>query len=298
MRRTTLIVHDFSQAYVGNFVRYLHQALRRHADPEAELVFCKSVDDAAHGPGLVFIIGEKFPPFRRRPGCVYAYLNLSVVSRLGSPLAASVKGHRLILQKRQLLNAKLDLVDVVLDYYAPQTEVLSRQLPVPVMGFDYAVDPSRTGGRREVLYDVCFVGGLSERRQTVLDGIAARGFTLSPSSGAPIESIAAASACCLNVHVHRSNHLEIPRIVAALANGCPVVTETSHGIAGLGAGEFVTERPLAALAGEVERRLGDREALADLGLRSVAWYRDSYLPRAEARWREICRSLAEFPLAA
>ena len=293
MRRATLVVQTFSLFYVRNLVSHIHDALRRHLDPDAALVICDEIDQAAHPEGVVFIIGEKFRPFRRRPGCRYVLLNLSVVTPLGNPFAASIRGHRQVLKKRRLLREKLPLVDMLLDYYPPQTRALRRRVGIPVMGFDAAVAPRSPVPMSERAYDVCFVGGMNPRRKAVLDRIEARGFVLSPHEGEPIEDIAARSRCCLNIHTERSNHLEVPRLVAALSTGCPVVTETSFGLASFGAGEFVDQRPLTALDDGVAAMLSDRDRLRRLGESCAAWYRETYLPRAEARWKDICDTLRQ-----
>lgn len=291
MSRAALVVQTFSLAYVENFVGYLHGILQRHLDADAELVVCDGLDTADHATGLVFVIGENFPPFSRRTGCTYVFLNLSVVTRLGNPLSASLRGHRQVRRKRRMLEAKLPLFDVLLDYYAPQTAVLAHRMPLPVMGFDVAIaatDPVPMADRE---FDVCFVGGLTPRRQAVLDEMRAAGLVLSPQSGAPIEQIAARSRCCLNVHTERSNHLEVPRLVAALSTGCPVVTERSFGLATLGAGALVDERRFSDLAAGVRDMLADAARLERLGEGSAAWYRDLYLPRAEENWKAVCQRL-------
>ncbi len=287
MPRATLIVHSFSFPYVENFVRCLLGILRRHLDAEAQLLIAEAVDAPDYEDGLVFVIGENFPKFRRRPGCRYVYLNLSVVTLLGSPFAASLSGYRHVFRKRRMLLAKLPLFDAVLDYYPHQTNVLRRQLSLPVFGFDVVV-PVKTAppvSKRD--FDVCFVGGITPRRRRVLDKLRESGFVLSPASGAPIEEIAARSRCCLNVHMERSNHLEIPRVLAAVSAACPVVTESSFGLEDFGAGAFIEEVPYADLVQGVQTMLSDEDHLRQCAERAREWYVENYAPRAERRWEEL-----------
>jgi len=290
MRRATLVVQNFSHGYVARFIDYLHGVLRRHIDDGSRLVLCDTIDGAAYPEGLVFIVGENFPPFRRRPGCTYIGLNLSVVTPLGSPFAASLNGYRQIYRKRRMLAAKLALCDALLDYYPAQTRVLSSRLSLPVLGFPFAVAPEP---RAPLAHDVCFVGKLTARRRRILSDLSGRGHRLSPHSSLPIEEVAAASALCLNIHTERSNHLEIPRLVAALAAGCPVVTETSHGLSDFATGDFVVERPLRELADTVANLLSDPEDIAGRGEAGATWYREKYLPAADARWADICATLTD-----
>lgn len=294
MLQASLVVHDFSYDYVQNFVHYVHDAMKRHLACDARLLICRTIDEASYREGLVFIIGENFPMFERRPGCVYVLLNLSVVVALGHPFSASLRGHAQVRRKRRMLSRKLPLIDVLLDYYPPQTAQLAKQLDVPVYGFDVAVAPAQSDLDIATEFDLCFVGGLTERRKGVLDEIDRRGISRTPIKGAPIEELAARSALCLNIHTERSNHLEIPRLVAALSSGCPVVTETSFGITEFGAGDLITEAPLAGIADAVEALLSDRAKLDDLRRRSFDWYRETYLSRAEASWIEVFARLVDF----
>lgn len=290
--RAALVVQTFSLGYVENFVHYFHDVLRRHLDPETPLIVVDALDEAPDLGGDVFIIGENFPVFGRRTGCRYIYLNFSVVTPLGGLLSASLRGHRQILRKRRMLERKLSQIDVLLDYYAPQTEALRNRIDLPVYGFDVAIAPVSSTPVLERPYDVCFVGGMTPRRQAVLDAVAAQGLAISPHSGAPIEKLTAQSKCCLNIHMERSAHLEIPRVIAALSRGCPVVCETSLGLADWNAGDIIDERPLGQLAAGVAEMLSDRERLVARADRAARWYNDVYLAGAEARWSETLADLS------
>jgi len=290
--RASLVVDRFSLTYVQKFTEYLHGVLRHHLDPDAAFLACDSVDEAQHPDGIVFLIGENLPPFRRRPGCRYVYLNFSVVSVLGSPFAASLSGHRQVFRKRRMLAARLPLYDMLLDFYAPQTRLLAHQLRLPVRGFDFAIAPVDAAPVHERSHQACFVGGITDRRKAVLDALEEAGVALSPSSGAAVEELAAKSLCCLNIHAQRSNHLEVPRLVAAFAAGCPVVTESSYGLAEFCDEDFVEERALSGIASAVEALLADPDRVQRLGKAAARWYRETYLPRAETRWRDLCHEIA------
>ena len=291
-----LIVQDVSFAYVRNVALFIHRMLRQTFGEAAELIVCAELDDAAYSDGaLIFVIGENFKRHRRRSGCRYVYLNFSVVEVLGNPLSIGRAGWRMIRRKRAMLDEKRDLYDVLLDYYPPQTRVLARQLDMPVRGFDVAVDPedlSATIPFQDRPFDVCFVGGMSERRRLVVDALKARGFTTSPHHGVVFEDAAAQSRCCLNIHSLRSNHLETPRIVGALAVGTPVVSEHSYGLDGLLPEDLRRSARLGRLADAVEGLLRDAEGAAVLGRRSQNWYVGTYMPKAEENWRTLCRDVA------
>lgn len=293
MPRASLVIQRYSDVYVHNFARFVHDALRKSIDSEAPLFLPDEIDDADYPEGLVFLIGEKFRPFARRPGCRYVYLNLSVVSALGNLFMTSLDGHRVIRRKRRLLAEKLPLIDVLLDYYPPQTEVLSRRLDLPVLGFKVALTPRAPLPAEARMHDICFVGGVNDRRREVLDRLASQGARLSPSEGAPIEEIAAVSRLCLNIHAERSRHLETPRIAAALSVGTPVLTETSHAPGSLAGHAFIVERSRAGLAEAALELLADPERLSALGQEAAAWYREVYFPGAERAWRDLCQRLCD-----
>ncbi len=295
MAKTTLIVQAVSFGYVQNVVRFVHRMLRAHLDPDAELILCDELDHAVYEPGsTVFVIGENFARHTRRAGCRYVYLNFSIVEMMGNPLKTSRQGWKAIRRKRAMLMEKLDLYDVLLDYFAPQTRQLRRKVAQPVEGFGVAVHPRDMPAFESIgdrIYDVCFVGGISPRRREVLDQIKALGLTLSPHEGVVFEEIAARSRCCLNMHAQRSNHLETPRIVGAMAVGCPVVSEQSFGLSDLLPPDHLVTAPRLSLADAAARLVADRVRLEDLSQRSCNWFGQNYLPACEQDWARLCQRL-------
>ena len=292
MNSAALVVHSFSYPFIKNVALFIHKAIQTHFDSNAELLICDTVDEAEHGENTtVFLIGENFKPFNRRPGCTYVYLNFSVVTVLGRFWETGLKARLAIRSKLKRLSGHLRSVDILLDYYPPQTKVLQRKLKIPVLGFDVATSLQQEFvPMKDRQYDVCFVGGLNKRRQSVCDAIRASGMSLSPSEGIAIEDAAAQSRVCLNVHSVKSHHLETPRFVAALSAGTPIVTEPSFGAHTVVDRRFVTEKNCAQLPSTVDELLhaGKLEAL---GQGARRWYGDTYIPCAQANWRETCRAI-------
>ena len=293
MSRAALVVHSYSYPYIQNVARFIHAAIKTHFDAAAELLICNAVDEVQFDEGnSVFLIGEKFPEFRRIPGCTYMYLNFSVVTIMGQPWETGVKARRAIRKKQNMLAQRLPSIDVLLDYYAPQTSVLQRKMSIPVLGFDVATiaRPDFTP-MRDRTYDVCFVGGLSRRRKSVCDTIEAMGFSLSPSKDIVIEDAAAQSRVCLNVHSVKSHHFETPRFVAALSAGTPILTEPSFGARDVVDSHFMTEDTCARLPSSVAELLSQIDRLEDLGRDAQHWYSNTYLPRALESWRVTCNNV-------
>ncbi|MEO9827253.1 MAG: hypothetical protein ABJF50_22855 [Paracoccaceae bacterium] len=290
MPRAVFIINSISYSHVRNIALFIHETIKAHIDPDASMFICEEIDDADYDEGsIVFLIGETFSPYKRRPNCTYVYLNFSVVSLLGNPLLTGRAARSSIRRKYQMLHNKLPLVDVLLDYYPPQTKRLQHQINVPVVGFDVAAKPAETILPMERrAYDVCFVGQMNTRREKVCDQIKALGFSLSPSTDVVIEDELARSRICLNVHAVRSYHLEIPRFVAALATATPIVTERSFGVHDVIDSDLFLESRCARLSTEVEQLLSRPDRLEEMGDRAGRWYKNSYLTKAENNWRRIC----------
>lgn len=291
--RYYLVVHEVSLPYIRRTVDFLHSQLSQCCDEVTLLSVAGSVDEAViDGPATVFVIGERLPPFTRRPGCFYVYFNFSVVAVIGNPLHMSLKGAKQIWTKRRLLGQKMAQADVIFDYYPAQTRILQKRLPKPVFGFlpcsarpDAAEIPMA-----DRAYDLCFVGGVTPRRQRVLDQAEAAGLRLSPARGHDLEDLTAQSRCTLNIHMQVSNHLEIPRIVGSLSTSTPVVTEHSHGLAEIVDSPSVQPGRAQDLIPMAQDLLADSAALETLRQRAHEAY-DSYHQRASAALATSCREV-------
>ncbi len=290
MSRAALVIHSFSYPFIKNVAHFIHEMIQSHFDEKAELFITDTVDAAKHDENTsVFLIGENIPIFQRKPGCTYIYLNFSVVTVLGRPWETGIEARLAIRSKRKMLAKRLPSIDILLDYYPPQTEVLRRQLNIPVFGFDVAtLRQQEFRPMQDRAYDVCFVGSLNQRRQSVCDAIEAMGLTLSPSKDIVIEDASAQSRVCLNVHSVKSHHFETPRFVAALSAGTPIVSELSFCSDAIVGRQYTTEGSCADLPLAVANLLSQGDQLNKLGHDAQLWYNTTYLPRARTKWRETC----------
>ncbi|MEL6681956.1 MAG: hypothetical protein AAFQ09_04855 [Pseudomonadota bacterium] len=296
MDRAFLIVQSVSYAYVTYITRFIHAELQRNFDGGADLIICDEIDEASYDDNsIIFVIGEGFARHQRRPGCLYVYLNFSIIAVMGNPLNLSRIGWSAIRRKQRMLREKQDLYDVLLDYFPPQTKRLAGRMKMPVFPFQVAIDPDMLPPPiplEERPYDICFVGGPSARRKTVLDALEAAGLRLSPQTDVIYEDIAAQSRCCVNIHSYRSNHLETPRIIGALATKTPLVTEPSYGLNLVFPKGSVTAAPFARLAATAEALCRAPQTLANHAS-GQAWYRKTYLPQSRANWADLCQRLRD-----
>ncbi|MDX8350607.1 hypothetical protein SLH49_21670 [Cognatiyoonia sp. IB215446] len=296
MDRAYLIIQKVSYAYITYVTRFIHAELERNFSGGAELIICDEIDEATHEENaIIFVIGEGFARHRRRPGCTYVYLNFSIIAVMGNPLKLSRIGWSAIRRKQRMLREKQDRYDILLDYFPPQTKRLQRRMKMPVFGFQVAIDPDTLPPAiplAERPYDVCFVGGPSARRKTVLDALEQAGIRLSPQTGVVYEEIAAQSRCCLNIHAYRSNHLEIPRIIGAMATATPLVTEPSYGLNAVFPEGSVTTAAFSRLA-ETAANLGRALEEKSNDQSEPKWYKDSYLPQSRALWADLCTRIRQ-----
>jgi hypothetical protein len=294
-----LVVHETSLPYIRKLVDFLRTAMTAEHGSLAFHVVAERVEDARiEAPAIVYVIGEQLPPFPRRAGIFHAYLNFSVVAPIGNPFAMSLGGAALIWRKRQMLKRKLASVDAVLDYYPAQTRALQRRLAIPVLGFLPCSSPPDRDPlpleQRE--FDLCFVGGVSPRRQRVLDQARAVGLSLSPERGADLEVLSARSRLTLNVHMKASNHLEIPRIIGALSTHTPVVTENSYGLAEIVDSDSVRPGRARDLVAMAKVLLEDRATLHRLETEAAKAFK-AYHARATRQMAETCRDVAALAAA-
>lgn len=297
MCRAYLIIQKVSFDHVSHVARFIHGTLRDSFGPDTNLIVCDQIDEADHvDNAIIFVIGEGFRPHTRRPGCTYVYLNFSIVAVMGNPLHMSKVGWSAIRRKRRMLIEKQAGFDVLLDYFGPQTLRLQRQMDMPVFGFGVAVDPGAINTSTPMSdrpFDVCFVGSMTPRRQKVMDALAALGLRVSPHSGVVYEDIAAQSRCCINIHAHRSNHLETPRIIGAMAAGIPVVTEPSYGLGELLPPDLVTTSRLGHLPETVRGLLNKPDMLVRNQQAVRNWYEKIYLNQCRTQWASICLKVSD-----
>lgn len=297
-----LVVHRVSYGYVKLISDYVFAQLRAHASRECRLLVLEDLDEAPFEEGaVVYVVGEPFAPFGRRPGCHYVYLNFSVLYLLGGLLGHSWAGYRHIRGKRRMFEAKLPSLDQVLDYYPAHTAAMRRHLRLPVRSFPVCVDPAdlpppAAPEARE--YDVCVVGTETERRRELNEALRGRGHRLSPTRGVVFEEVAARSKVVLNAHAVRSSHMEVPRIVSTLLSGAALVTEHCYGMEAEIPPGLYAAGTLAELPDLVEGLLADADRRARMAAEAGRWMRAVYVPRCAEEWGRIVRDVEAAAAAA
>lgn len=289
-----LVVSEVSYRYVKNIVDYTWGEIRIRSGGMAKLVICESVDSVDFEYGsIAFIIGEPFKGFQRRAGVKYIFINFSVLLMLGSPFSSSLGAYRTIERKRRLLESKLRCFDYVLDYWPIQANSLSaklRRFGVPVGFFPIGIRATEKPdllplNRRK--YDVCFVGGMSPRREKMLSQIRTAGASLSPSSGVDLEEAARDSRIVLNLRSFRSNHFELPRILGAFSSGAALVTETTYTMSESVPDNTYVASQVSTLSRKVVDLLSDQDRMNCLGSAGHEWLSGERTRQCTRHWADL-----------
>ncbi|NVK54893.1 MAG: hypothetical protein HWE26_04710 [Alteromonadaceae bacterium] len=288
-----LLIHDRSVSNIKNVLFTLEQGIKEVYSTESKIIICKDIDSIDVGSSkYIFVIGEHFRRFTRIPGCYYIYINFSVVSLLGNPLNNSLRGLKLIFHKYLLLRSKMELFDTVLDYYPAQTKKIKRTSRVPIFNFVPFIHPAylpQYVPLENRKFDVCFVGALTPRRQKIIQALQQAGCSISPSSGVVAEEMSAKSRITLNIHMQRSNHLEIPRLLGAISLS-PVVTEISYGLADLMPENVIHTASYNDIVDCTLSLLNDKEKLQDMMTKAREWYIHTAVPKFHS---QLVKALAK-----
>jgi hypothetical protein len=294
MASASLVVHANSIPYINNVLVALLAALQEVFNGNCRLISCTDVDSAAiDASEYIFVIGENLGRFKKIPGRRYIYFNFSVVEMLGGLFDFSITGIKLIRYKRRLILRKIDLFDAVLDYYPAQTWKLAKSLDIPVFGFIPWVDPvspKDLTAFKDRRYDIGFVGGLTPRRQAILDGLRHAGLNLSPNAGVVAEDVAAQSRCTINIHMQRSNHLEIPRVMGALA-ASTLITEDSHDIQSIIPIQLIQTAPYEQIVKRIVASFDHSDQLSERGELARRWYCEIGASRFKQKFMSVVREI-------
>ncbi|MES2535164.1 MAG: glycosyltransferase [Pseudomonadota bacterium] len=289
--KSYLLIHPVSYCYVKSSANYIYEKLQEFSPGEVECIFCEDIELAPVNPGsIVYVIGDPFKPFTRRKERFYVFMNFSLIYFLGNPLHCSWSAYKWIREKRSAFDSKIACYDYILDYYASQVPVMREKTNIPVAAFPTGVERPAADSklsRPDRKYDVCIVGTPSPRRLRMISKLRKKGFSLSPVDGVVFESIAAESRIVLNMHLHRSNHLELPRIVGALVSGAALVTEHCWGLDDYLPPDMYVAASEDRLADAVEELITDQARLDSLSARAGKWMENVYFKNCDAQWQNV-----------
>lgn len=232
-----LVIHKVSHRYVASVINYIRAVIQDVTGVKVVERVAERIDEIAFPrSATVFVIGDPFAPFAKRKDCYYVFLNFSLLYNVTQWGSLSWKARIWIRQKHLRFLQKVQCYDAILDFYQPQAVMMRRELKdagIMVMCFwtntldTTAAVPPPLDDRR---WDVCVVGNLSRRRRRIYRELEKLGCRLSPFETTDLALVMTQSRLTLNVHFHRCDTLEAPRVIQALNLGCCLVTETCYGL--------------------------------------------------------------------
>ena len=248
---------------------------------------------------MIFVIGDPYemPIGQVDKFCIF--MNYSLVTFPGSLSSYSIAGTKWICRKRRAAAKRIPRFDAWLDYLPAQAKKLSEVIRIPVAHFPVGptspLDESKTvcGPVPATNYDICLVGAPTRRRQRLNASLKALGLVVSPMTGVALEEVAVHSKLAINVHAYRSENIELPRILGAIASGTPVLTEEIEALPSVVPRLAYASVPYRQLAQEACALVRNPERLADLNEQSRHWLKHEYSPRAESQWWRVYSELVD-----
>lgn len=292
MGGTYLVVHSFSYRYITAAVDYIREQLEAYVPTGAQFFVCEDLDGADISDGsVVFVVGDPFGRFTRRPTCRYIFVNFSILERLGPAECYSPAARQWIDRKRAAFDGKVQWYDAVLDYDEEQAARLADALPIPVLSFHIGMREAVYSHQPAREFDVCITGTPTPRRVTLERRLSRKGHRLSPATGVVLEEVAARSRTVMNAHAYRSANVEFPRIVSALLSGAVLVTEENPRLSRFFPPGLFVVAEYGRIAARVEAVLADPAGSAAVSARAAEWMRTTYLPKCAAAWQHLFEAL-------
>lgn len=298
IQTTYLVVHKVSYNYIKHIADYISIQIHKNTCGTFQTIISQNIDQHEFDVNsVVFIIGDPFKSFTRRVSVKYIFINFSVVAILGNPFNFSFSAYKTIIKKSNLLRSKLSNFDHVLDYWPEQTIALKKkynEYNIPVSCFPVGINVfPNSPSFRERKYDICFVGALTPRRNKILETLRKNGFILSPAEGMHLEDAAIQSKIVINIHGHRSNHLEIPRILGAMATKSLVLTEHSYGMDYFFPANCYVSCRYQDLSDRVSYLLNKIDESELIAKNAYQWIEKHHSPQCDVAWSELLTSLAK-----
>ena len=288
MPRCYLVIHTVSYRFVRNVAEYIFDQLRRHGPREVAFHSCDSVDSIDYEPGsIIFVIGDPFATFVRRPRCCYVFVNFSLLYRLGGEENYGPRGRRWISEKHRLFTERIRSFDYALDCHPHQSEMLTGEFGVPCRFFPLGLKPEAYATPRAKLFDVCNVGTVTPRRNVLARRMGRSGIRLSPATGIALEDAAAQSKIVLNVHAYRTANVGLPRVVSALLSGAALVAENSADVSAAFPPQLYVTARYCDLSKAITGLLADPRSATNMAKAAGDWMRSIYLPRSDAIWARL-----------
>ena len=282
MIKCYFIVASSSINYIYFQSEFIFDQIRRHTSlDKVEFIVTDDVIFEELEPfSIVFILGKSIRPRIRNDSIYLVLLNFSPIEFVEG-INCDELGNEKITQERSVLMQKISNIDCLLDFGKWQSEKFKEK--VSLVSHFYLGTAEIKANNREIKYDVGFVGELTPRRIRIFEELSDYGLKLSPFNGLEAEKVISLSRIALNLRSYEMPNLEIPRILAALANSVPLISERSNLNSEIDPQFFTncTYEEIVPNVLSVDRNIKHFEKLA---MKGYKWYKEIYLPAAETSW--------------
>jgi len=289
-----LVIHKVSHGYVASVINYIRAVIQDVTGVKVVERVAERIDEIDFPrSATVFVIGDPFPPFAKRKDCYYVFLNFSLLYNVTQWGSLNWKARIWIHKKHRRFIKKVCCYDMVLDFYKPQSVLMNHELKpmgVKVMAFltnTREANPVTRPSLDDRRWDVCVVGNLSRRRRRIYQSLEGLGCNLSPLETDDLASVMRQSKVILNVHFHRCNTMEAPRIIQALNMGCCLVTETCYGLDQLVPGDCYRSVEYADIVQEVVGLLESPPRIVEIERLAKRYMEGEYREKCLASWKEV-----------
>jgi glycosyltransferase involved in cell wall biosynthesis len=95
----------------------------------------------------------------------------------------------------------------------------------------------------------------------------------------------------LNIHSHKYDNIELPRLVLAMAMGVPVVSEACYGLSDIVPDGIIQCVDIGCIASATCDLLGDELRMNQIRERSTEWIANAYTGICWSRWSLLLEKL-------
>jgi len=282
MMKCYLIVASSSIHHIYFQSEFIFDQIKRHTSlDKVEFIVTDDVNFEELEPfSIVFILGKSIRPRIRTDSIYLVLLNFSPIDFVEG-ISCDEVGAQKIAQEQAILMQKISNIDCLLDFGKWQSKKFKKK--VSLISHFYSGTAEIKTNNHEIKYDVGFVGELTPRRVRIFEELSDYGLKLSPFNGLEAEKIISVSRIALNLRSYEMPNLEIPRILAALANSVPLISETSHLNSEIDP-QFFTNCTYEEIVQNILAVDGNIKHFEQLAMKGYKWYKEIYLPAAETSW--------------
>lgn len=281
-----LIAHPKSYLYIQSFVESMQSIIGSITGENPEVAITKEIESfKMQADSIALVIGDGFPIFKKQPGCLYGFINFSVIYYYRD-LYPDKRAKTWISQKYRNYLLRLNHYDFMLEYDPIQYSRLKDEFPeANILRFLPTAHVHNDPITYTSEYDIGFVGNHSRRRKQLLDKLRGRGYSISPHENVKIGDTVTKSRLFLNIHMFRCLTSE-PRIIEALTYGACLISERRNRYPLDELFMHVTEAGYYYIPGIIKKTLNNQSMIDQARRSSREYMKTEYAFKSKKQWIE------------